>query len=81
MLHVLPIAISKAMDGTVPSLPPSPILSVSQIQSSLKKEAQPISLASLYNHAMQQLQKLSYSQEDCQVVELATRNQSQCEMV
>ena len=78
MLHVLPIAISKAMDGTVPSLPPSPILSVSQIQSSLNKEAQPISLASLYNHAMQLLQKLSYSQEDCKVVELATRNQSQC---
>uniref|UniRef100_A0A1X7VHP1 SWIM-type domain-containing protein n=1 Tax=Amphimedon queenslandica TaxID=400682 RepID=A0A1X7VHP1_AMPQE len=78
MLYVLPIAISKAMDGTVPPLPPSPLLSVSQILSSLKKEAQPISLASLYNHAIQLLHKLTYSQEDCKVVELATRNQSQC---
>ena len=78
MLHVLPIAISKAMDSTMPLLPPSPLLSVSQIQSSLKKEAQPISLASLYNHAMLLLHKLTYSQEDCKLVELATRNQSQC---
>jgi hypothetical protein len=92
LLHVLPLPSQRAMNspaadndtGNVqvnhsdPALPHIPRSAQFRVQTALKREPQPVSLAALHKHMMDFMKMIMYCQEDCQRIEVATRHQSKC---